>query len=368
MRIAICSTFPPYRGGIAQFNARLSEELAKEHTVHRITWTRQYPKLLFPGTDQFDPSFLVDDGAAERVLDSIDPFSWERTAKRIISGSPDLLFVRYWTPFLAPATASVARKVHNGGVKVVGIVDNLLPHERHVYDKPLARRFLRACDRIVTLSGSVAAEVRMLDPRIPVSVLSHPLYDHFGPPSSPNEAYRALGLRSGPRDILFFGLIRPYKGLEVLLQAFERLPGDTRLIIAGEPYGGRDALRRRIDAHPCRERLVLHDHFVRDDLVRHYFSIAQVVALPYLSATQSGVTAAAFHFDVPVVSSDVGGLREVVLEGRTGALVPPRDPESLARALEHVLAKGKGSYRPGIEALKEKLSWTRFAAQLTTPG
>ena len=363
MRIAICSTFPPFRGGIAQFNARMAEELGRANDVVTYTWSRQYPALLFPGRSQVEPG-TVPASAAVPVLDSIAPWTWSRAAKRILEDRPDLVIVRHWTTFLAPATTALARGVRRGGVPVITIVDNAIPHERRPWDRVLVRRLLANSTATIALSDAVAAEIHDLAPRVPVQVIHHPFYDHFGQAIDRTEASTRLGLDPTKRHLLFFGLIRPYKGVDVLLDAFAHLHGPYQLVIAGEPYGDREQLRRSAARHPKANDIVLMDRFIPSQEVALLFSCADAMVLPYRSATQSGVTAAAFQFGVPVVATDVGGLRETVKDGSTGVLVPEASPSAVAEGIERLFQLGTEHFRPAIAALRKDRSWSAFIAEV----
>ena len=363
MRLAFLSAFPPFRGGIAQFSTALVQELRKEHVVQAFTFTTQYPQMLFPGASQYGPEG-TDPVRAERVLGSINPLSWGRTASQILRAKPDVAVLRYWMPFFAPSMGTVAHRLRKHGVKVISIVDNALPHEPHFYDKPLTRWFLRKNDGVVAMAEAVKNDILGLDPQARVKLMPHPMYDHFGEPVDPAQARQGLGLPADARVLLFFGLIRDYKGLDLLIDAFGRLDGRYHLVIAGEPYGSFEGYQRQIDALPRRANIHLHARFIPDDEVPRFFSAADAVVLPYKSATQSGVTAIAFHFGVPVVATDVGGLREALDDGRAGVLVSeatgPAVAEGIARLFELDLVR----LRQHITDLREELSWKRFAGGL----
>lgn len=363
MRLALLSAFPPYRGGIAQFSAALVRELRKAHHVDAFTFTRQYPDLLFPGTSQVDPS-AADDIQAQRVLDSINPLSWGRTADRMWEARPDVAVLRYWMPYFAPAMGTVAGKLRKHGVKVITIVDNAVPHEKHFYDKPLSRWFIRKNDGVVAMAEAVKHDILALDPQARVKLMPHPLYDHFGKPVPQAEARKKLGLPANARVLLFFGLIRGYKGLDLLIEAFGKLDQRHHLVIAGEPYGDFSSYQRQIDASPLREHIHLHARFISDGEVPGFFCAADAVVLPYKSATQSGITAIAFHFGVPVVATDVGGLAETVRTGNTGVLASEASAAAIKDATDAVFAIDPAALRSGIAALREELSWQRFAQGL----
>jgi len=314
MRFTFLSAFPPYRGGIAQFSAALVRELRKEHAVEAFTFTRQYPDLLFPGTSQFDHG-TVDDIRAKRVLDSINPLSWKRTARQMLETKPEVAVLRYWMPFFAPAMGKVAAHLRRHGVKVITIVDNALPHEPHFQDKPLTRWFLRKNDGFIAMTEAVNQDIRALWPQAEVKLMPHPLYDHFGAPMPQAEARNKIGLPSEARVLLFFGLIRDYKGLDLLIEAFGQLDERYHLVIAGEPYGDFGRYHQQIEASPMRGHIHVHTRFIADVEVPTFFGAADAVVLPYKSATQSGITAIAHHFGAPVIATDVGGLKEALNNG-----------------------------------------------------
>ena len=367
MKIAILSCFYPYRGGIAQFNANLFEELGKTHDVRAFNFSRQYPNFLFPGKTQYvtpeDEAVPVE---AQALLDTADPFSWDRTARIIREWGPDLLVLRYWMSWFAPSLGSVARKMAPG-CKVVGILDNVIPHEPHWFDAPLTRHFLKSLDGAVTLCEEVGKDLLELRPDIPHTVLPHPIYTHFGRRLPRKEAEARLGLPSGRRTLLFFGLIREYKGLDILLRAFDLLDWRYQLVIAGEPYGSFDKYRKLIDGGRAPEDVHVFPEYIRDSEVKNYFSAADLTVLPYRSATQSGISSVAIHFGVPMVVTDVGGLRETVGAGGTGIVCDECTPECIAAAIGRYFDDPalQASLRTGINAEKERLSWSRFAQDLT---
>lgn len=360
MHFSFLSAFPPYRGGIAQFSAALVRELRKEHAVEAFTFTRQYPDLLFPGTSQFDHG-TADNIGAKRVLDSINPLSWKRTARQMLETKPDVAVLRYWMPFFAPAMGKVAGHLRKHGVKVITIVDNALPHEPHSYDKPLTRWFLRKNDGFIAMTEAVRTEILSLCPQAQVSLMPHPLYDHFGTPMPQAEARQKLGLPSDARVLLFFGLIRDYKGLDLLIDAFGKLDERYHLVIAGEPYGDFGSYQQQIEASLQRDHIHLHTRFIADAEVPAFFSAADAVVLPYKSATQSGITAIAYHFGVPVIATDVGGLKEALYNGRTGILVPKVSASAVAAGIQQFFDQDPSALHANITALREELSWKHFA-------
>ena len=367
MKIAILSCFYPFRGGIAQFNANLFEELGKEHDVCAFNFSRQYPDLLFPGKTQYvTPEDEAVPVKAEALLDTARPLSWRRTARVIRDWAPDILLVRYWMSWFAPSLGYVARHV-GPHCKVIGILDNVVPHKRHWFDTPLTRWFLRGLDGAVTLCEEVSRDLLALRGDIPHTVIPHPIYTHFGEKLPRQEAERRLGLPSGRRTLLFFGLIREYKGLDILLRAFDLLDDSYQLVIAGEPYGSFDKYRQLIDAGRDPGSVHVFPDYIRDSAVKDYFSAADLTVLPYRSATQSGISSVSTHFDVPMVVTDVGGLKETVGARETGIVCPEGTPGCIADAIRRFFASPELQERlhSGIRAEQERLSWSRFARDLT---
>ena len=368
MKIAILSCFYPYRGGIAQFNANLFEELGKTHDVRAFNFSRQYPDILFPGKTQYvtpeDEAVPIE---AEALLDTANPLSWGRTARAIRAWGPDLLLVRYWMSWFAPSLGEVARKMAPG-CRVIGILDNVIPHERHWFDTPLTRWFLKGLNGAVTLCEEVGRDLLALRPDIPHAVLPHPIYTHFGAKLPREEAERRLALPAGRRTLLFFGLIREYKGLDILLQAFDLLDERYQLVIAGEPYGSFDKYQKPIDGGRAPQDVHVFPNYIRDDEVKDYFSAADLAVLPYRSATQSGISSVACHFIVPMVVTDVGGLRETVGARNTGIVCENGTPACIADAITRYFDDPDLQIHlcECMDAEKERLSWSRFAQDLTT--
>ena len=356
----------PLRGGIAHFAASMARSLAaRGHDVRAVTFARQYPEALFPGKTQ------LDDGPAplgvpraEALLDTLDPRTWTRTARRIAEAGTDVAVLHYWMPFVAPALGTLARALRRRGVTVVTVVHNALPHEAGRLDRPLARYALAGADALVVLSESVRADVERLGARrrgvrVPVTVAAHPAYDHFGAPVARAEARRRLGLPADAPVLLFFGFVRRYKGIGVLLDAMPavaaRVPG-VRLVVAGEFYGDEAALRAQAAGLPVR----FDADYIPDARVADYFGAATAVVQPYLSATQSGVAGVALHFGRPVVTTDVGGLAADV--GAAGLVVPPGDAAALARALVAVLTGDAAAALGALASGRGRATWDDLSA------
>ena len=361
------SCFYPYRGGIAQFNTCLTDELAKEHTVKVFNFKRQYPDLLFPGKTQYvTPSDEVPQTESERILDTINPFSYIRTADAIKKWNPDILIVRYWMSFFAPSLGFVTRSLRRTSCKVISILDNVTPHERRFFDTPLTKYFLSGSDGYITLCEAVGKDLVNLRKKARHTVINHPLYSRFGGKPSKEDAAGILGLDPGKKTILFFGLIREYKGLDILLRAFGMLPEDYQLVVAGEPYGSFGKYEEIIGQLPGKDRIRLFLEYVSDDKVGTYFGAADVVVLPYRSATQSGISAVAYHFELPVIVTDVGGLKETIGDAGTGLVAGECTPEAIRdEILKYFSAPGiREKCIRNIKSEKDRLSWSSFSRRL----
>ena len=362
-RIVVVGPFPPYRGGVAHFTqATYRGLLARGHDVRPVSFSRQYPVFLFPGKTQFEPGRTSSE--APRLLSSLNPLTWLQTARYIARQAPSTVVVQYWMPFFAPSLGTVARWLRRRGVRVVGVVHNALPHERRPGDRFLSRFFLQSCDGLVVLSEAVEDDIRKLDVRVEVRRAEHPVFDHFGEALPRQEARRRLGLPENAPVLLFFGFIRQYKGLHVLLDAMpsvtRRLP-DVRLVVAGEFYDDPAPYHAQIRQHGLEDQVLLRPDYIPEGEVAHYFSATDVVVQPYLSATQSGIAQIAFHFGRPLVVTDVGGLAEVVPHEEAGLVVPPSDSEALAAAVVRFFKEGLGEkLTSGVQRARQNHSWDRL--------
>jgi glycosyltransferase involved in cell wall biosynthesis len=366
LRIAFLSCFYPFRGGISQFNASLYLELGKSHTVKAFNFKRQYPEFLFPGKTQY---VTKDDDAvpieSQALLDTANPFTYGSTYRAIKAWKPDLVVISYWMSYFAPSLGYIARKLRKR-CKVVAIMHNVVPHEPKFFDTPLTKYFLSGCSGAVTLCDEVAEDLRRIAPAKPDVTLFHPIYEHFGERLPREEAENALGLEHGKKNLLFFGLIRAYKGLDILLEAFGKLDESYQLIVAGEPYGSFEKYQRIIDASPAKDRIKLFTRYIKDSEVKTYFSAADLAVLPYRSATQSGISAIAYHFEVPMVVTDVGGLRQSIGDCGTGFVAPRADVDSILKEIRGYFADAntKALCVNAIRAEKERLSWKSFSKSL----
>jgi glycosyltransferase involved in cell wall biosynthesis len=366
MKIAYLSTFYPFRGGIAQFNANLYNTLQKEHEVIPFTFKRQYPQILFPGKTQYvtpdDPAMPID---SISVLDTANPLQYHAAARKIAQTQPDVLIMKYWMSYFAPSLGVVAHQLKKQGCKVITILDNVIPHEQRFFDKPLTRWFLRQNTGFVAMSSSVRDDLVSLYPEARYIQQAHPLYDHFGTAIDQQTARQQLGIDPAKKTLLFFGLIRDYKGLDLLINAMSLLDASYQLIIAGESYGDFGKYRQQIEASPAKQRITVLNRYIGDEEVPVLFSASDLLVVPYRSATQSGVIPIAYHFEVPVLATDVGGLRETIEGAGTGLICQPQT-ESLAHGIRQVFLEGTAPFIARIREEKNNLTWEKFAQALVS--
>ncbi len=365
MRIVIVGTAYPLRGGIAHYNALLYRTLRERgHDVHVISFRRQYPSFLFPGRTQQDTGEEPIPIAAEPLLDSIGPISWVRIALRIKQYAPDLVIFKYWMPFFAPCYAGVillSKLLHP--TRVLYICDNIVPHEHTPLDGLLTRLGLGFVDHFVVMSNIVHRDLLSFVPQAEVKQVPHPVYSIFGEPLPKEEARRRLGLGRG-NLILFFGYVRAYKGLHILLQAMpdvlRRVP--ALLLVAGEFYSDKSSYLDLVEQLGIGSAVTIVDEFIPNQDVRLYYSAADVVVLPYLSATQSGIVQIAYHFNKPLITTDVGGLPDEVRHGETGFVVPAGNPKALADAIVSFFREKRAAeFARQIAQHKGRYSWEKLA-------
>jgi glycosyltransferase involved in cell wall biosynthesis len=359
MNIVIIGTAYPLRGGIAHYNALLYRELSRSHTVHIITFKRQYPSLLFPGKTQLETGGELLRVPSETLVDSINPFNWFFVAKRVKRLKPDLIIFKFWLPFFGPCFGTITRLVRRGTTtKALFICDNVVPHEKRPGDRLFTRYAFGPVNYFVVQSDAVEHDLKSFWPRARYRKVPHPVYNIFGTPIAKEEARTRLDI-SATRVILFFGYIRKYKGLHVLLEAMKLL-NDTgvHLLAVGECYDDEQAYRNQIAALQIQDRVTLLTDYVPNDQVGVYFSAADVVILPYLSATQSGIAQIAYNFDKPVIATTVGGLAEVVIDGETGYLIPPDDSPALAQSIKKFFEEEKADrFNRNVEREKKRYTW-----------
>jgi len=370
MKITFLGPAYPYRGGLATFNERLARQFVTEcKDVDIRTFTLQYPRFLFPGKTQFTNGPAPEGIKIRRELNSINPFNWLRTGLKIRKEKADILLVRYWMPFMAPCLGTVARIVKsNKYTVVISLVDNVYPHEKRPGDSLLTKFFMNSIDGAAVLSDTVQKDVEEFRKDIPVCSAPHPLFDTYGKKIDRNEALTALKLDPQNSYLLFFGIIRDYKGLDLLIRAFSdsRLRGrKLKLIVACEFYENEARYRKLVKESGLENDVIFYDHFIKDEDVRLFFSGADLVVQPYKSATQSGVTPIAFQFDKPMIVTDVGGLKEIVPDGKCGYVVQP-DPKIIADAIADFFENGrKNAFSECVRKEKEKFTWNKTTDSVT---
>ena len=366
-KVVIVGPAHPLRGGgMATFNERLAyafQEAGDE--VEIVTFSLQYPSFLFPGKSQYSDEPAPEGLRIEVLINSVNPISWWKAGSYIKKLKPDLVIFRYWLPFMGPALGTIARIIRsNKYSRILAITDNVVPHEKRPGDIPFTKYFLKACHGFVTLSRSVQQDLERFEPRKPSLYLPHPLYDNFGPAETKAEACAALGLDPKYNYLLFFGFIRAYKGLDILLRAMAdaRLKDvpDLKLIVAGEFYEDAAPYQQLIQELQLQDQLILRTDFIPNAEVRHYFCAADLVVQPYKHATQSGVTQVAYHFDKPMVVTRVGGLAELVPDKEVGYVVEP-EPAAIAQAiLQFYTSQEAPTLTQNITRYKKRFSWQRF--------
>ena len=351
----------PYRGGIASFTERLAKEFnAHNFKTELLTFSLQYPSILFPGKTQFSDSPAPTGLNISREINSINPFNWFRTGWKLKRNKPDLIIVRYWLPFMGPAFGTILRIAKwNNHTRVICIADNIIPHEKRIGDTLFTRYFSGAIDAFIAMSQQVLDDFKKLQIKQPVTLLHHPIFDHFGNKTETRVARNHFNLKDTDKVILFFGFIRHYKGLDVLLEAMldPRIKNNGyKLLIAGEFYEDKSKYEALIQEFGIGDSIQIHDDFIPEKDITLYFSAADVLVQPYRHATQSGVTPLAYHFELPMIVTNVGGLTEMMLDGETGLIAEP-NPRSIADQLVVFFEKGKESFIEPLVREKQKYTW-----------
>jgi len=368
-KIVFIGTSHPYRGGLAAFNERFAAEIQSGGNTVRIeTFTLQYPGIFFPGKTQYSDGPSPDNLEITRSINSIWPFNWIKVARRIRKEKPEIVIFRFWLPFMAPCFGTMARLIkRNGHTKIIGLLDNIIPHEKRPGDNILTRYFIKAIDGFIAMSRSVLNDLERFNRDKPRVFSPHPVFDNFGSPISREEALEKLGLDAGFRYILFFGLVREYKGLDIMINAFanqELRKMKVRLLVVGEFYIARSPYDEMILKNGLEENIIIHPYFVPNHEVAYWFCASDIISQPYKSATQSGVTQIGYHFNKPMLVSDVGGLAEIIPHGRGGYVVKP-DHLSVAEALIDFFSNNRyDDYVKGIKAEKHKYSWETMVKNL----
>lgn len=368
-KVIIIGPGHPLRGGLATFNQRLAKEfIGSGNDCSIYSFSLQYPSFLFPGTTQYSSEPAPENLAIKSVINSINPFNWIKIGNRLKKERPDLIIVRFWLPFMGPALGTILRQVQkNKHTKIICIADNIIPHEKRFGDKPFTKYFLKSCDAFITMSEKVMSDLRIFQPTKPALLVSHPLYDNFGAIISKEEAREKLGVGAQESIILFFGFIRKYKGLDLLFEAMadKRIKkAGIKLLVAGEFYEDAKPFHEQIENLGIKDQLILRTDFIQDSEVKNYLCAADAVIQPYRNATQSGVTPLAYHFEKPMVVTNVGGLPSLVPDRKVGLVVEP-NPQAIADGILEFYQLGESYFIPHLRNEKQKYSWANMVGTIS---
>lgn len=364
MRIVLIGTAFPLRGGIAHYIALLYKYLQKRgHTVNVLSFKRQYPGLFFPGRTQKDEGKELIPLHTTPLLDSINPLTWIQAFFWVKKVRPQVLIFKYWMPFFAPCYAVIAYLCKTFlKVKTLYILDNVIPHEKRRGDRILSRIGLKFIDFFIAQSESVLHDLLQFRPHAEVKEIPHPVYEIFPPSLPKKKAKNLLGI-SDDRVILYFGYIRDYKGLRYLIKSMPIILDSlqVKLLVCGEFYEGREDTLNLIEKLQLKDQIKVYDTFIPNEEVAYYFSACDLVVLPYISATQSGIVQIAYHYEKPVIVTSVGGLPEVVKDGKCGYVVKPQDAVALAQSVIRFYRKNnEEEFKNNIKIEKKKYSWDRM--------
>ena len=363
MKVIIVGPAFPLRGGIADFNEALAKAFVEQNIEAKIySFYYQYPQFLFPGTSQKTEGERTDLPISS-TISSVNPFSWRTTARKIIAERPSLVIIRYWLPFMAPALGTIAKILRRRKIKVIAITDNIFPHEKRIGDKILTSYFIKNCDAFVAMSKSVLNDLSFFTNSNHKKFLPHPIYNIFGSPISKEVAREKLKIQSNDKVILFFGFIRAYKGLDLLIEAMgkpEIQKLNIKLLIAGEFYEDSKPYLEKIKSIDKGDRFILHTHYIGKEEVKNYFCASDLIVQPYKHATQSGITQIAYHFGRPMLVTDVGGLSEIVAHERVGYVVEKKS-EAIANAItDFYLHQRESEFSKNVLIDSHKFSWKNF--------
>ncbi len=364
MKIVIVGPAAPLRGGISSFNMRLADEFQKYgHEVTIYSYYVQYPNFLFPGKTQFTDTPPPKGLKINSSISSVNPFSWIKTARAIDAENPDIILARFWIPFLAPTIGSILKMVKDKKTLTkIGLVDNIVPHEKRFGDRLLAKYYTASCDAFLVMSNTVEGELKTFTQK-PIVNTPHPLYDNYGDKVSREKALTFLNLDSQCKYLLFFGFIRKYKGLDILLEALTDTrirKTNTKLIVAGEFYEDEKPYLDFIAQNNLTDKVILHNKYISDDDVKYYFSVAESVVQPYRNATQSGITQMAYHFGIPMIVTEVGGLSEIVPDGKMGFVTQPNASDIADAIVKISQPTTLPDFESDLEIQREKFSWKKM--------
>ncbi len=363
-KVIIIGPAHPLRGGLATFNHRLAKEFISQGDDCSIySFTLQYPSFLFPGTSQYATGPATDNIKVYTVINSVNPLNWIKVGNRLRKEGPDIILVRYWIPFMGPALGTILRKVRkNKHTRIVCIADNISPHEKRPGDAAFTKYFIKPVNAFITMSEKVMEDLRRIEKVKLAQLVSHPLYDNFGEIVPKDIARDKLNIDRESNVILFFGFIRKYKGLDLLFEAMsdERIrEAGIKLLVAGEFYEDEKSYQDQIDKLGIRDQLILRTAFIPDNEVQFYISAADAVIQPYRNATQSGVTPLAYHFEKPMIVTNVGGLPSLVPHEKVGLVAEP-EPKSIADAILRFYQLGEDYFIPHLRVEKQKYSWSQL--------
>ena len=363
-KIFIIGPAYPLRGGLATFDELYCEAFIKQgHQCEIISYSLQYPNFLFPGSTQYDTTGIAPKNITiHTLINSINPFSWIKTARFIKQQKPDFIVFRFWIPFMGPCLGSISRLINNSKIKILAITDNVIPHEKRIGDTAFTKYFIKPCDGFITMSKAVMEDLNKFTDKPFKKYLQHPLYTSFGEKLNKQKARNQLGIPTDKHMVLFFGLIRKYKGLDLLLEAFYELKSKPEiiLVIAGEFYDDKQFYLDLINRLDIQKQVIIHGKFIANEDVKLYFSAADLVALPYKNATQSGVTQVSFHFETPTLVTSVGGLSEIIPDKVAGYVVEPNG-KSIAEGIDDYFSNDRmANFTEGMKKEKLKYEWKIF--------
>jgi glycosyltransferase involved in cell wall biosynthesis len=361
MKILLFGPAYPLRGGMAHFIALLYTNLAQRgHEVEIINFKRQYPKILFPGKTQEESGEAGLPVPSTVLIDSINPFNWILQGLKLRNRNADLVISTFWLPFLAPSSGTIHALLRNKKTKTLTILHNLIPHEKRPGDMLFTRWLIRFTDYFIAQSASVEKDLQHLVPNARYKRVALPMFSLFKDRIPKTEARKILGVND-EKVILFFGYIRPYKGLHVLIDAMKILRGkmNVRLLVCGEFYGDEEKYREHMKEAGVEDGTTVISDYISNESVHLYFSAADVVVQPYLSATQSAIAQIAYFFSSPIIATNVGALPEVIVNEKSGLIVPPNDPAALANAIVRFYAENlEATLTAGAGEERKKYSWT----------
>lgn len=363
-KIFIIGPAYPLRGGPAQFNENLCAELNKAgHDAQIISYSLQYPNFLFPGSTQYETSGKAPAGIKIHILiNTVNPFNWFKVARFIKKEKPDFILFRYWLPFFGPALGTIGRLVRSK-TKVLALTDNIIPHEKRFGDKPFTNYFVKSCHGFIAMSKTVLNDISKFSDTKNKAYSPHPMYETYGVSVTVDEARKKLNLNTNDKIILFFGLIRHYKGLDILMEAMahpEIKKQNIKLLIAGEFYEEKQPYLDLIQKHNLQDQIILHDKFIANEDVRYYFCASNLVAQTYRNATNSGVTMVGYFYEKPMLVTNVGGLAEIVPNDKCGYVVDTSVPKISEKIITYFSENKEAEFTQNVRVEKKKYEWTEF--------